>query len=72
MSTNFWFYPVVGRPFANTIFGGRAGNIRIAVYFIDKLKYLTDVDMLAADFRREGSTTSTEIIILIVVLILSP
>jgi len=34
------------------------------------LKYLTAVDRLAADFRREGSTWSTEIIILSVVLIL--
>lgn len=41
------------------------------VYSIDRLKYLTDVDMLAADFSREGSTMSnTEIIILVVVLIL--
>ena len=41
------------------------------VYSIDRLKYLTDVDMLAADFNWEGSTMSnTEIIILIVVLIL--
>ena len=64
------FYPVVGKPFAVTIFGGRAGNIQIVVYSIDRLKYLTDVDMLAADFSREGSTMSTEIIILIVVLVL--
>ena len=35
---------VVGRPFADTIFGERAGNIRIAVYAIDRLKDLTDVD----------------------------
>jgi len=70
MIPNFCLFPVVGRPFANTILGGRAGNIRIAVYSIDRLKYLTDVDMLAADFSREGSTMSTEIIILIVVLIL--
>jgi len=35
------------------------------------LKYLTDVDMLAADFNWEGNTVSnTEIIILVVVLIL--
>jgi len=44
-------FPVVGRPFANTIFGGRAGNIGIAVYSIERLKYLTDVDMLAARWR---------------------
>ncbi|MGZ3940487.1 MAG: hypothetical protein ACXVBK_17080 [Flavisolibacter sp.] len=61
---------VVGRPFADTIFGERAGNIQIAVYSIDRLKYLTDADTLAADFNWEGSTMSnTEIIILVVVLI---
>ena len=54
---------VVGKPFAFIIFGWAGCDIR-------RLKYLTDVDMLAADFRREGSTmSSAEIIILIVVLI---
>jgi len=63
MIPNFWFYLVVGRPFAFMIFGWAGCDIR-------RLEYLTDVDVLAADFSREGSTMSTEIIILIVVLIL--
>jgi hypothetical protein len=35
-----------------------------------QIGYLTNVDALAADFRREGSTMSTEVIILIVVFVL--
>jgi len=62
MIPNFWFYAVVGRPFAVALFGWTGCDIR-------RLKYLTDVDMLSAEFSREGSTMSTEIIILIVVLI---
>ena len=48
--------------------GRWAGNIRRAVCSIDRLKYLKNVDTLAADFRREGSTMSTEMIVWIYML----
>jgi hypothetical protein len=62
MILNFCYFLVVGEPFAHTILGWWAANIRMAGCSIDKL------DALAADFRRERSTMTTEMIVWIAVL----
>jgi hypothetical protein len=68
MISHFRYFLVVGGLFANAILDRFAGNIRIAVCSIDGMKYLTNVDALAADFRWERSTMTTEMIVWIVVL----